>query len=262
LDTIESLIATKDKTAQAMDSLARSLLARLNLLNEAVMPSMPDCANCPAKVANENNVVIGELQEENGSQKKAVSKRLFGNVVVWTAIAAVAFALGYCTAGWKYQKQEQPPVTVRPVTETLEEFAARETERLTADERRTLVAVTEKILTEHFVTPSAMREAFRYERLKAGLTSPAFFAFSDNWAAKVDETAGKTADGRQQTAAEDVEAMRSIYESLLRGLQKRSQETEVRSLEKTLLPSAVCGLPSPPPDSFLLTPTRRQRLFR
>jgi hypothetical protein len=146
-----------------------------------------------------------------------------------------------------------PPVSpkVSPVitlTETLESFAARESQGLTADERGKLIAVTRGILAEHFDTPSAMREEFRFQRLKAGLDSPAFGNFSAKWAAQIEET-----------AEDSVETMRSIYESLLRGLGK---ESEVRSRETG---EEVGQRPSIHSDSLPLTPDssqQRQRLFR
>ena len=69
---------------------------------------------------------------------------------------------------------------------------------LTADERKKLIAVAEKVLAEHFTTASAMREKYRSERLKAGVDSPAFFDFREKWAAKVEET---------QIDDDDVEAL-------------------------------------------------------
>jgi len=123
--------------------------------------------------------------------------------------------LGVALGHWYSQPAsvlpDKPP-TVTVQTESLEDFVARESQVLTAEERRKLIAVTEKILAEHFDEPYELREAFRYERLKAEIDSPAFAAFSENWVRE-------TADSRRQTAAEDsVEATRSIYESLLRGL--------------------------------------------
>jgi hypothetical protein len=104
------------------------------------------------------------------------------------------------------------PIPVITVTETLEEFVAREAAALSADEREKLIAVTRSILSGHFDTPSEIREEFRYQRLKAGIVSPAFDTFSTNWAEKM-------ADSRRQTAAEDsVDFMREIYRGLLAGL--------------------------------------------
>jgi hypothetical protein len=106
-----------------------------------------------------------------------------------------------------------------------------------------------------------MREAFRYERLKAGLNSPAFFAFSDKWAAKV-----------EATTKDSVEAIRSNYESLLHGLQSvqaySAEETVVEkedvqdSSDTAPKPSTepVEGKPSPVETQ---KPTvQRQRFFR
>jgi hypothetical protein len=115
------------------------------------------------------------------------------------------------------------------ITETLEDFVARESLVLTSDERKKLMAVTQGILAEHFDTPSAIREEFRFQRLKAGLDSPAFRNFSAKWAAKIEET-----------ATDSVETMRSIYESLLRGLEKtadgrpQTAETGVERNEMTV----------------------------
>jgi hypothetical protein len=100
-----------------------------------------------------------------------------------------------------------PPTTVRPVTtETLEDFVTRESQTLTADERKKLIAVTENVLAGDYIRPSEIREKFRHERLKAKIDSPAFEAFSEKFAVKTDD------------AENSVEAMRSVYESLLRGL--------------------------------------------
>jgi hypothetical protein len=104
------------------------------------------------------------------------------------------------------------PVPVITVTETLEEFVAREAAALSADEREKLIAVTRSILSGHFDTSSEIREEFRYQRLKAGIDSPAFDTFSANWAEKM-------ADSRRQTTAEDsVDFMREIYRGLRAGL--------------------------------------------
>ena len=140
------------------------------------------------------------------------------------------------------------PAPVRPVTETLENFAAREAGRLlTSDERIKLTAVTEKILQQHFTRPSAIEEEFRFQRRLAGINSPAFNVFADKWAAKVEE----------MQFEDSVEAMRSIYQSLLYGLQEvksgdrgktaadsASESSPSAAQPPTLLPSAVCGLPS------------------
>jgi len=106
---------------------------------------------------------------------------------------------------------DKPPV-VQPETESLEDFTAREAERLlTAEERIKLIAVTEMILGQHFTRPSAIEEEFRLQRRLAGINSPAFNAFADKWAAKVEK----------MHLEDSVETMREIYRSLLRGLQVR-----------------------------------------
>ena len=107
---------------------------------------------------------------------------------------------------------DNPPI-VRPVTETLESFAAREAKSLTAEERLKLITVTEKILRQHFETPSAIREEFRWERRLAGIDSPAFDTFSQKWETKV-----------EATVVDSVEAMRLIYESLLQGLKVQAYD--------------------------------------
>ena len=106
-----------------------------------------------------------------------------------------------------------PLPTIRPapvitVTETLADFVARESAIFSADERNKLIAVTRSILTGHFETPSEIREEFRYQRLKAGIVSPAFDAFSTNWSAKITE----------MKIEESVESMREVYRELLAGL--------------------------------------------
>ena len=101
------------------------------------------------------------------------------------------------------------PTPVVTVTETLENFVAREAAALSADERGKLITVTRSILTGHFDTPSAIREEFRYQRLKAGINSPAFETFSTNWSAKV----------TKMKIEESVESMQEIYTALLDGLQ-------------------------------------------
>ena len=133
------------------------------------------------------------------------------------------------------------PIPVITVTETLEAFAARESQGLTAGERHKLIAVTETILGIHFETPSEMREAFRYERRKAGIDSPAFTAFSEKWEKEVERRRQTTADSRETYS---VEAMRLIYESLLRGL----------SVAVSKLPSAISHS-GEPVEGFVASPS-------
>ena len=143
--------------------------------------------------------------------------------VRWLAINPVMRALYFVVMGigighfWHFP-QALPtifPVPVITITETLEAFVARESQGLTAGERHKLIVVTETILREHFDTPSEMREAFRYERRKAGIDSPAFTAFSEKWEKEVERRRQTTADSRE---TDSIEAMWLIYESLLRGL--------------------------------------------
>ena len=109
------------------------------------------------------------------------------------------------------------PAPVITVTETLADFAARESQGLTNDEREKLIAVTELILDDHFDTPSAIREEFRFQRLKAGLDSPAFRNFSAKWESRLEEMA----------IDETVESMRRCYEALLYGLQSVQSYVDV-----------------------------------
>ena len=220
LETIETLISTKTQTAQSMDRLASSLQTRLSLLSEAITPIVSDAEhNALVETLQEE---VEQLQGENNKLKRTAAKSNFFTFAICAVLILTAVVVGRYSNGWQHQRQEQQTI-VRPVTETLEEFVARESEHLTADERRKLIAIAEKILTDHFTTPSAMRESFRYERLRADLTSPEFLTFSDKWAAKVEETAEDT-----------VESMRSIYESLLRGLKVQAYNDREMVAEKNL----------------------------
>ena len=150
---------------------------------------------------------------------------------------AIGVGIGH---GWHSTLPKVSPAPVITVTETgstgtLADFVARESQGLTASERQKLIAVTETILRGHFDTPSEMREAFRYERRKARIESLAFNAFNDKWTAKI-----------EGMAEESVEAMRLIYESLLRGLSPAvSYFGEPATLEPaTPEPVEGCILPS------------------
>jgi len=180
----------------------------------------------------------------------------------WLATNPVMRALYFVVMGigighfWHFP-QALPTIfpSVITVTETLEAFAARESQGLTADERHKLIAVTETILREHFDTPSEMREAFRYERRKSGIDSPAFTAFNDKWTARI-----------EQTAEDSVEAMRSIYESLLRGLKvqaynDREVETEAKQPPVDADSSEILSPPSHATEARQTT-VQRQRLLR
>jgi hypothetical protein len=154
----------------------------------------------------------------------------------WLATSPAVRVVLYILLGviiWQYVNYVPPVSKERPApaTETLSDFVDRESKSLSADERKKLIAATEKILTKDFDTPSALREEFYYQRLKSGLhDSPDFNTFWDKVADKVQ----KTADGRQQTAAEgeNVEFMREVYRELLRGLQDNRWQTADGSLQQ------------------------------
>jgi len=246
VNAIESLTATRQKIEKVFDDLAASLQARLTLLNEAMK--------------KESGVRSQETEEkQSGYARPFILTPVFCLLI--SAVILAAFVFGQYANEWKHQRKEQQTI-VRPVMETLEEFAARESEHWTADERRKLIAVTEKILSDHFTTPSAMREAFRYERLRAGIDSDAFNIFSEKWATKVEE--------RQYD--DTIEAMRSTYGALLRGLQVQAysawgEESEKESEETVTEVGQELGEESNSelltPDSFLLAPAtvQRQRFF-
>jgi hypothetical protein len=136
--------------------------------------------------------------------------------VLWALLyLLIGFGIGYF--GHNLTMLQERPARVTPATETLADFVAREAQSLTADDRRKLIAVTEKILTNDFDTPSALREEFYYQRLKSGLhDSPGFNTFWDKVAEAVARSASKGEDS--------VESMREVYRELLRGLSSFSGE--------------------------------------
>jgi len=139
-------------------------------------------------------------------------------------------AIGVCVHLPFSVTPDKPPI-VQPETESLEDFVVREAERLlTAEERTKLIAVTEMILGLHFIRSSAIEEEFRLQRRLAGINSPAFNAFADKWAAKVEK----------MHLEDSIEAMREIYRSLLRGLQVGDGrlQTADGSRELTEVPAA------------------------
>ena len=123
------------------------------------------------------------------------------------------------------------PVPVVTITETLDDFVARESQVLTADERKALIAVTQKILEEHFDTSSAIREEFRFQRLlQTELDSPIFRNFSATWESRLEE----------MNIGDTVESMRQCYEALLHGLQERQHITNGDATNSaTVSPPAV-----------------------
>ncbi|MCL2004964.1 MAG: hypothetical protein FWG73_02260 [Planctomycetaceae bacterium] len=206
---------------------------------------------------------------------QTATKWLTSQAVLYLVLLIAGVGMGLCWQGF-WQFNIQPTVRPAPVnieTESLEDFVAREAERLlTTDERTKLIAVAEKILHQDFTRPSAIVEEFSFQRRLAGINSPAFNAFSDKWAEKV-----------ETMKTENVESMRQVYQSLLQGLE-RSQEREVRSQEGQDDVSLIADDNREdseaillPPDSYILTPdteekppqvekqkqtVQRQRLFR
>jgi len=195
----------------------------------------------------------------------AIVRRLTASPIVWySMMLLIGFAAGYA---WHARPATVQPDPVITVTETLADFAARESTVLSAEERQKLIAVTTAVLGGHYETPADIREEFRFQRLKAGIHSPVYLTFSDRWATKVTE----------MNMVDSVESMRDIYKELLYGLQTvksyidltikesgdRSQESEDRN-EETSVESV--NHESIPPDSLLLSPdsspTQRTRLFR
>ena len=250
-NTLDSLLKSKEQTDNALAELADSLREKLHRL-EAINPPPKKRREWFPKVSKWCSVTVSAKQ-------KSMERLLIPALCIGILCVGI-------TAGVLISTRIMDPVrpqvdVIRPVTETLEEFAARESEALTADERRILIAVTEKILTDHFTTPAAMREAFRYERLRTGIDSDAFNIFSDKWATKV--------EARQYE--DSVETMRSIYGALLRGIQAQAysalkKESEDRSQESEETVTEVgqeLGEESNSelltPDSLLLTPSSVQR---
>ena len=189
----------------------------------------------------------------------AIARRLTASPIVWYSMMLLT---GF-TAGYAWHARPAVP-TVQPdpvviITETLADFAARESTVLSAEERQKLTAVTTAVLGGHYETPADIREEFRFQRLKAGINSPAYSTFSDRWATKVTE----------MNMVDSVESMRDIYKELLYGLQTvksyidltikesgdRSQESEDRNEESSV---ESVDHESTPPDSS----SQRQRIFR
>jgi hypothetical protein len=130
--------------------------------------------------------------------------------ILWALLyLLIGVGMGYFGHSVQTMSQNRPtPVA----TETLADFVARESRSLSAEERKKLIAATEKILAAQFDTPSALREEFYYQRLKAGRhDSPGFNVFWD----KVAETIAR----RASKGEDSVESAREIYRQLLQGLQ-------------------------------------------
>ena len=215
---IDRLLVTQRQNDATIVKMKHSLQARLDLLEEAVQEKVSDVtvedlrrviASRDAQI-EEMEDDINDLSAENLALQETKETKGGRNILAVLTfvviVAVIAFVLGQYTAACKQQTQAPPTVTVQ--RETLESFVARESQSLTADERRKLIGVTETILFVHFDTPAEIREAFRYERRKAGIDSVAFDAFVEKWTAKVES----------MNIEENVEAVRQVYESLLSGL--------------------------------------------
>jgi len=128
--------------------------------------------------------------------------------VLWALLyLLIGVAIGaFCYSVLTLPKEQ----IVTPATETLTDFVARESQSLTADERKKLIAAAGMVLAQQFETPSALREEFAFQRDRAGLhDSPGFNAFWGKWATKVTE----------MQIEDSVEAMQDVYSQLLHGLQ-------------------------------------------
>jgi len=194
IQDIDLLLESKEKTDKAIAEYAEKLQGQLDRLNGVIKP--------PKKRR------IGSLLPKPIPSIPVTG--LFRSALVkGVLLVLVGAAIGYGVHVLPSITKENPPA-VQPVEETLEEFVAREAGRLlTDDERAKLTTVAEKVLHQDFTRPSAIVEEFSFQRRVAGINSPAFNAFSDKWAEKVE---------KMQT--ENVESMRQIYQSLLRGLQE------------------------------------------
>jgi len=131
--------------------------------------------------------------------------------VLWALLyLLIGFGIGYFGYHVLTVSPDRPAPVV-PTTETLADFVTRESQGLSANERIALIAITKQILLKDFATPSALREEFYYQRLKAGLhDSPSVNTFWDKWAMKVTD----------MKIEENVESMREVYTQLLHGLQQ------------------------------------------
>jgi len=272
LDTIGSLLNSKRETELAITKLAASLQARLNLLNEVLDP--PTNRSVWLTIKERILASTGILTRACNSTTCAVA--------CYLVLLLIGVGIGYFVWSAPQTHEVRPtpvvPVIV-PVQETLEEFAARESAMLTADERKKLIAVAEKILQGHFDTPEAIEEEFVYQRRLAGIDSPAFNDFRAKWSAKA----------KEMKLEDSAEAMRRIYGSLLRGLKVQAYSDfsdisgePVEGFLSEVSPSNVTSLstdedvPVPPvilpsqttptiegkPPLEQETETQRQRVFR
>ena len=225
LHAIETLVATRHKNEKAISDKTESLQTLLDILTEAVKP--PQCENCPVErlVTERDGCLAAAFKERDALQEKISllaeeindqdelrqeSELKTNRSIVTLVIAALVFvafivAIGKFVGTGHWQV---PTTVVKPVTESLESFVARESAMLTADERSKLIQVTEKILGGHFETPESIEEEFVFQRKLAGIESETFYAFREKWSARV----------KEMNLEDSVGAMQSIYTSLLHGL--------------------------------------------
>ena len=266
MKNIELLLENKAKNDKAIADYADSLRETLRLLDGAITPPKGKEVKKQWTGIVRRLPSISSLLIPHSSIVRGLMLILFG--VTIGAWGQIPFSI----------MPDKPPI-VRPETESLEDFAAREAERLlTADERVKLIAVAEMILGQHFTRPSAIEEEFRFQRRLAGIDSPAFNAFVDKWAAKVEE----------MQFEDSVESMREIYRSLVRGLQEvkatvDGSDEPVEVFEQSFpsnvpaekateeVPDSSELVPTPPPPEVEAKPPpieeqkqtiQRQRTFR
>jgi hypothetical protein len=175
MKNIELLLENKAKNDKAIADYADSLRETLRRLDSAITP--PKGKEVKKQWTNAVRIppTISSLLTPNSSIVRGLMLILLGMAI--GSFGQIPFSI----------MPNKPPI-VQPEMESLEDFAAREAERLlTADERTKLIAVAEMILEQHFTRPSAIEEEFRFQRRLAGIDSPAFNAFADKWSAKVEE---------------------------------------------------------------------------
>ena len=257
LHEIEKLLSTQRQTDKAIAKKIESLQARLSLLEEGVK----ETADCRSQTAVEQE--NASLRTKNGELATEISKLLAENLalqeagekksaknffveVVYFVIVSILLFVAFMFGQYANERKHQDLPTVTVQSETLESFVARESQSLTADEREKLTAVADTILNAPSDTPAEMREAFRYERRKAGIDSPAFNAFVEKWTAKVES----------MSIEENVEAVRQVYESLLAGLHS-FKDIPGEPVSSDIVPTEA---KTPPPTSE--TTSTQNRIFR
>jgi len=277
MKNIDQLLENKAKTDQAIADYANTLRETLRRLEGTETTENRRQKRVCNSIDYGQSIVVGICSRLRSVVCKlslpSTVRRLFPLLLILFGVV-----IGYGIHHPFFVTPDKPPV-VQPETESLEDFVAREAERLlTAEERTKLIAVSEMILGQHFTRPSAIEEEFRLQRRLAGINSPAFNAFVDEWSAKVEE----------MHLEDSVESMREIYRSLLQGLQEvkarvdysdEPVEVFVQSFPSNIpsetatedVPDSSELLPSPPIPEVEAKPPPvgkqrpaipRQRLFR